>query len=120
MGSAAPTPVYDLSVPKGTKVSKLIQVQSNGAVVALPIGTKAKMQVRTSASSALVKLELTTENGGISVDESQAQVTFTLTTAQTAAFDFTRGEYDLNLIYPDNEWERLVEGKVFVFPAVTQ
>jgi hypothetical protein len=120
MASTDPTPVFDISVKKGARLSKLVQVLSNGAVVALPIGTTAKMQIRTSDSSAVVKLELTTENGGVAVDVDQAQVTFTLKSADTAAFDFTRGEYDLKLIYPDLESEFLVEGKVYVFPSVTQ
>jgi hypothetical protein len=120
MASTDPTPVFDISVKKGTRLAKLIQVLSNGAVVALPVGTKAKMQIRTSFSSAIVKLELTTENNGITIDVNQAQVTFTLTSAQTALFDFERGEYDLNLIYPDNEAECIVEGKVYVIPSVTQ
>lgn len=120
MASSDPTPVFDISLKKGTKLAKLIQVLSNGAVVALPVGTKGKMQVRTSASSATVKAELTTENNGITIDIDQAQVTFTLTSVQTAAFDFERGEYDLKLIYPDNEAECIVEGKVYVIPSVTQ
>jgi hypothetical protein len=120
MASTDPTPVFDVSVKKGTRLSKLIQVLSNGAVVALPVGTKGKMQIRTSVSSAVVKLELTTENGGITIDVDQALVTFTFTSVQTAGFDFERGEYDLKLIYPDTEGECIVEGKVFVFPSVTQ
>lgn len=120
MGSTDPTPVFDISVKKGTRLSKLIQVLSNGAVVALPVGTTGKMQIRTSASSAAVKLELTSANNGIVIDVAQALVTFTLTTAQTAIFDFERGEYDLKLIYPDNEQECIVEGKVYVIPSVTQ
>lgn len=110
----------DLPIPKGTKVVQPIQVMSGGAVVPLASGTRAKMQIRKTRESAIVLAELTTENSRIVIEESTAKVTFNLTSAQTAAFTFDRGVFDLDLIYPDNERERIVEGNVFVLPAVTQ
>jgi hypothetical protein len=120
--SVDPTPVFELGVKKGTRMSKVIQVQTNGEVVALPGDTKAKMQIRSSADSPTVLLELTTENAGLLVDANSALVTINLTSVQTAAFTFTRAVYDLDLIYPSSNDERecIVEGKLFVFPSVTQ
>ena len=115
-----PVPQLDLAVPKGTKVVQPVLVTTNGLSVPLPNGTKAKMQIRTSRLSSVVKAELSSDNGRLVVDAATAKVTITLVSAFTATFDFERGVYDLDLIYPDNEKERIVEGKVYVFPAVTQ
>jgi len=109
----------DLRIPKGTKVVQPIQVMSNGEIVPLPTGTRARMQIRSHRNSATVLSELNTENQRIVVEATTAKVTFNLTSAITGAFTFERGVFDLDLIYPDNEKERIVEGTVFVLPSVT-
>ena len=119
MASTEPTPVFDIAVPKGTRVTKLVQVQTNGVVVALPVGTTAKMQIRSAPGNALLA-ELNTGDGSLTVDVNTAIVTITMSTALTAAFGFDRAMYDLKLIYPpDSEWDRIVEGKIIVFPGIT-
>ena len=113
-------PALDLTLRKGTRMSKAIQVQTNGAVVPFPAGTKAKMQIRTEVGSATVEAELTTENDGLVIDEANALVTINISTAMSNTFAFERAVYDLVLIYTDNEKDPVVEGKLFAFPGVTQ
>lgn len=115
-----PTPQLDLAIPQGTKVVQPVLVTQNGVSVPLPVGTNAKMQIRSQRDSTTVLAELSTANGRILVDTVLAKVTIVFASAFTAGFDFERGVYDLDLIYPDNEKERIVEGKVYVFTSVTQ
>ena len=56
-----------------------------------------RMQVRASIDSPEVLLELTTENGGIVVDNTQKTITINITYAQTAGFDFSTAVYSLEL-----------------------
>lgn len=110
----------DLPIRKGTQIVQPVLVTQDGETIALPGGTAARMQIRTSVDSATVKAELTTANGQLVVDTGAAKVTINMSSAFTATLDFERGVYDLHLIYPSNESELIVEGKVFVFPSVTR
>lgn len=110
----------DLPVKKGSRLVQPVEVAVAGELVPFPVGTRARMHIRTSVGNTSTVAELTTENGRLVVDESAATVTITMASAFTGAFTFERGVYDLVLIYPDNEEEAVLEGKVFVFPSVTR
>lgn len=56
-----------------------------------------RMQIRASLDSPEVLLELTTENGGIVIDNTQKTITINITYAQTAVFDFSTAVYSLEL-----------------------
>jgi hypothetical protein len=113
--------IMDLEVRKGARVIQPVLVQTNGATVALPAGTTAKMQIRSERGSTVVLDDLSTVNGRLTIDVAAALVTITIPSAVSAAFTFERAVYDLDLIYTaGNERDRIAEGKVYVFPAVTQ
>lgn len=111
--------VMDLAVKAGTRLVQPVDITADGESVPLPNGTRAKMQIRPAPGSATLLAEFTTENGRLAVDAGNARVTITMTSALTAGFAFERAVYDLVLIYPDNEQEAIVQGKVYVFPAIT-
>lgn len=110
----------DLAVPKGQRVIQPIQVTTNGSATPLPVGTTAKMQIRSSPKSLITLAELTTENAQIIIDLASALVTIQMSSTITAAFAFERAMYDLELIYSNGEKDRIVEGRVYVLPSVTQ
>lgn len=110
----------DLAVPKGAQVVQPILVTTSGAVSPLPSGTTAKMQIRSNPLSAIVLADLSVGNGMLTVDLTNALVTIKLSSTITAGFAFERAVYDLDLIYSNGEHDRIVEGKVFVLPNVTQ
>ena len=56
-----------------------------------------RMQIRASLDSPEVLLELTTENGGIVIDNIQKTITINITYAQTTIFDFNTAVYSLEL-----------------------
>lgn len=110
----------DLPVPKGARVIQPVVVLTSGSVVPLPVGTKAHMQIRRNAESDIVLADLSTDNGKLLIDINTATVTINMSSAFTDTFDFDRGVFDIDLIYPDTQKERIVEGKVWVKLSVTQ
>lgn len=94
-----------------------------GILTSYPItdltGYSAKLQVRSAPNSAVVLLELSTVNGGISLNPATGEITLLATALQTSAFTWQQGVYDLLLISPTGFVTRLAQGKVSVVPEVT-
>jgi hypothetical protein len=63
-------------------------------------GYTARMQVKDRVGGAVL-LSLTTENGGIALDNTNHTITLLLTAAQTAAITWKKGVYDLEMVSPD-------------------
>lgn len=61
-------------------------------------GMTARMQIRTKLEDTAVILELTTENGGILIDNALGTITIVITAVATAALTFTSAVYSLELI----------------------
>lgn len=61
-------------------------------------GVTARMQIRETIDSTTVIHELTSENGGITIDALNSTITLTISATDTAAFSFTKAVYSLELI----------------------
>lgn len=61
-------------------------------------GYTARMQIRQKVDSASTILSLTTENGGIAIDQSYKTITVLMTAQQTEAFTFQTAVYSLELV----------------------
>jgi hypothetical protein len=83
-------------------------------------GYTARMQVRASAAATAVLLDLTTENGGITLGGTDGTITCTSSATQTAALTFGTGVYDLELVDGSGVVTRLAEGSVCVSREVTR
>lgn len=84
-------------------------------------GWAARMQVRASVTSTTVLLELTTENGGISLDLMPGFITLTMTDEEASTkLTWRRGLYQLELIPPGGEAFRFLEGEIEVSPELTR
>lgn len=83
-------------------------------------GYTARMQIRSSYDATSFLLELTTENGRISITPSTGRIDLTVTAADTASVTWDRGVYDLELIDGFEEVTRLVQGRVNVSKEVTR
>lgn len=83
-------------------------------------GCTARMQVRDKIASPTVLLELTTENGGISLGGTAGTVTLYLDDEATAAITWTAGVYDLEIVLADGDVRRFLAGVVVVLPEVTR
>lgn len=115
--------IIDLTIYKGSTYSKSLQWKTG--TPALPVnitGCTARMQVRPTVEDSSVLDTLTTENGKIVItDATQGKLRINLTAAQTAAYMFTQGAYDLEIVYPGGEpVYRLIEGCFSVDLEVTR
>ena len=113
-----PAAIYDFEIEQGTTLNKqMVWKDSTGAPVDLS-GYTARMQLRPSISSDTVLLDLTTENGGITLGGVLGTITLHFTAAQTAALS-KGGVYDLEMIVGGNV-TRLLQGAVSLSKEVTR
>lgn len=80
-------------------------------------GYSAHMTVR--AADGTMILDLTTENGRITLSVLPGSIDLKISATDTAALTFTTALYDLTLIAPDGTVTRLMEGKVTLSPGQT-
>lgn len=82
----------------------------------------ARMHIRENVDDTTAILELATGGNGITIDTALGKVTFTITAAQTAAFDFDVAYYDLEIV--DDSVEpvvtRILEGEIEICKEVTR
>ncbi len=81
-------------------------------------GYTARMSIKDKVGGTVL-VTLTTENDGIAVDPDAFTITLSISAADTAAFDWTKGVYDLELISPTGDVEAPLSGKVTVSLEVT-
>jgi len=79
----------------------------------------ARMQVRRTIDSSTFLIELTTENGGIEIDDELGKITITMTDAQTSALS-SSGVYDLEIEDNSGNVSRVVQGTFTLSLEVTR
>lgn len=83
-------------------------------------GYTARMQIRRKLKDRDFVIELTTENGRISITRpDEGLINLLISATDTAALSILSGVYDLELEY-DDEVVRLIEGAVTISPEVTR
>ena len=111
---------YDLVIDKGATLSRTFQWRdSTGAPVNLA-GYTARMQVRKTLLAPTPDLDLTTENGGITLGGADGTIMLYASDAVTAAVTSASGVYDIELVSGGGFVTRLLEGQVVFTPEVTR
>lgn len=111
---------YDFEIEQGaTLVKPIVWKDSTGTAVNLT-GYTAKMQIRKSVSAADVLLELSTTNGKLTITPNTGTVTMTFSATTTAAIDWSRGKYDLEVTSSSGIVTRLIEGEITVSKEITR
>lgn len=109
---------YDITCEQGATFSRTLTVKdSNGDARDLSDYT-ARMQVRRTTSSSTTLVELTTENGRISLN-SDGEISLSLSATETAALT-DEGVYDLEIEDSSGNVERVVEGSFNLDLEVTR
>lgn len=112
----------NLTVYQGATFQKTwaIASEETGDAYSL-ISWTARMQIRAKKKDTDFLLELTTENGGVTIENGVDETTYTLyiSPADTAALA-TGGVYDLELIDTQGEVIRVQEGSVTLSTEVTR
>ncbi len=82
-------------------------------------GLTGRMQIRGKITDAEYILELTTENGGIIIDDTAKTITIVLTAVQTAALTFASAVYSLELV-SGSEVTPFLNGSISLEKEVTR
>lgn len=108
----------NLTIEQGaTFLLTLFDQDDTGAPVNLS-GYTARMQLRTTKAASTAVLELTTENGRISIDGAAGQINLSIAAADTNSLTGS-GFYDLELVNGAIV-ERFIEGQYTVSEQVTR
>lgn len=112
--------LLDFYIEQGaTYRHQLIWQDSAEALIDLTNYT-ARLQIRSDVKSAAALIDLTTENGGLTLGGVTGTIDIAITSAVTAAIDWINGVYDLEMISGSGDVIRLVEGCVQVSFEVTR
>ncbi len=113
-----PAVTHDFEIEQGIDYDKpLVWKDSTGNPVNLT-GYTARMQLRPSVSSETVLLDLTTENGGITLGGATGEITLHFTESNTSPL-VKGGVFDLEMII-GGKVKRLVQGSITVSREVTR
>jgi hypothetical protein len=105
----------DLEIPARSTVEFVVDVLGGPASL---VGYTGAMQIRELRTDADPIAELSPSN--FTVNAVTRQVTVRIPGADTAAYDFRRGVYDVYITGPGGDSWRLVEGRVTVSQSVTR
>lgn len=83
-------------------------------------GATARMQMRGKLTDTEVLLELTTENGGIVIDNTDKTITIVISATATAALTFTSAVYSMEIITQSGDVIPFITGTVSVVQEVTR
>ena len=81
-------------------------------------GQTARMDIKDRVGGTVLH-SLTSENGGITIDNIKKTIVLTIAATQTDDFDWRSGVYDLELISATGHVAALITGKAFVTKEVT-
>jgi hypothetical protein len=82
-------------------------------------GYTARMQVRKYPESVTPEIELTTSNNRITLGGAAGTIALFIRAEDTAALNYS-GFYDLEIIAPNNETDRIIEGTFTLSKEVTK
>lgn len=111
--------VYNLVIEQGSTFVKILTYKVNNQIVDLTNYT-ARMQLRSNIESSATVIELTTENGRISLGGVNGTITLTISATDTANLDDTNGVYDLEIVSSGGIVTRLLKGTFIIDGEVTR
>lgn len=109
---------YNITCPQGATFDRTFTLTVDGTPQNLT-GYTAAMQVRESVSGSTALINLTTENGGITLGGSAGTILVTISASTTAAVTAGSYSYDLEL-YSGSTVTRLLQGAFNLTGEVTR
>lgn len=110
---------YNFVCPQGATFSKQLTWEIDDIPVDLTTYT-ARMQVREKYTSPSAIVNLTTENGGITLGGDEGTIDIEISALTTSGIIAKEYVYDLELVTSSSVVTRLIEGKFIVTPEVTR
>ena len=111
--------VYNMLIDQGATFSRVLTYKDDAGSAVNLTGYTARMQVRDTYDAAGVALNLTTENGGITLGGTAGTITLAAAATATAAIEAKPYVYDLELV-SGSVVSRLIQGTFNVRPEVTR
>lgn len=112
-------PCQSLTIDQGSTFIQPLRVRHEDKSYRDFTGYTARMHIRAGIDAADPLIELTTENGRILIEETFIRLK--ISSADTTQLEPTDGlVYDLEIISPDEEVERLLQGQVYISREVTR
>jgi len=99
---------YDITCEQGATFNRTLTVKDSGGTARDLSTYTARMHVRRTTDSASTLLELTTENGRLSLNSS-GEINISISATDTALLT-DGGVYDLEIVDASSNVERVVEG----------
>lgn len=109
----------DIKILQGATFHEVLTWEDETGPVAFT-GYTAKAQAREEYSTPTAFMNLTTENGGITLGETDGTITLYMDGDDTAEIDECCGVWDLMLYAPNGDEYRLLQGEVCVSKGVTR
>lgn len=111
----------DLIIYQGSTFKRVIRLTDATPAAIDLTGSTARMHIRQAITDATPMIELNEANGrALITDAAAGEITLLITDEDTAALDFTKGVYDLEVEYSDGTVDRVLEGKVKLSKEVTR
>lgn len=115
---------YKLTIKQGaTFRQRFVYKAGNSVATASPVditGFTGRAQMRPDFTSTAVHAHWTTENGGMALGGASGEITLISSAADTELMPAEKGVWDLELVSPEGEVIRLIEGQAEVSPEVTR
>jgi hypothetical protein len=112
--------VHNLTVEQGASYEQIIRWTDADGVPINLTGATAAMQVRQATNVSTVLFEASTANGKLAIAATDGQITLTITAAESAAFTWSFGKYDLEVTTAGGLVYRLLRGTISISAEVTQ
>lgn len=110
-----------LLIEQGATFRKLLTWKTGTPATPVNLtGCTARMHIRETITDAVPLVTLTTENGGITLGGVAGTIELLISATATAAFTWTAGVYDLEVVFASGDVRRLVFGPITVSPEVTR
>lgn len=111
--------IYKIKCDQGATFQRLLTIRDGNDDLFDLTGFTARMQVRPEVLSDEVLVELTTENGRITLGGANGTILLSLSPQVTATID-TDGFYDLEIVSSGGNVYRLLRGAFVLDPEVTR
>jgi hypothetical protein len=110
---------FDITIEQGSGFSLPLTYEAPEGSLVDFTGSTGRLHVRSKYGATDTLIELTTENGGIVLTE-DGEITLSMPADDTAAFSFSRGVYDLEIVPPAGEPYKIIKGNVFLAREATR
>jgi hypothetical protein len=111
---------YNLVIEQGSTFRQVFYWKNSDETPINLSGYTAKLQMRPSQSSTNILLELSTENGGITLTELDGKIELYLAANVTKNLTWSTAVYDLELTQSETEVHKLVRGGVSITKEITR